>query len=121
MRILKKKRQQHCARRMVTQRNGVAGQGENRMTEAGVHFTLKMCLFFFQGTISVGIDATDLFDRYDEEYEDVPGNSFPQIEINKMHISQSIEVGAGVSVKIHPVSLWKQTSSLARMDLALPK
>lgn len=45
-----------------------------------------------QGTISVGIDATDLFDRYDEEYEDVSGSSFPQIEINKMHISQSIEV-----------------------------
>ncbi|RMB91688.1 hypothetical protein DUI87_31918 [Hirundo rustica rustica] len=46
---------------------------------------------FLKGTISVGIDATDLFDRYDEEYEDVPGSSFPQIEINKMHISQSIE------------------------------
>ncbi|EMP35272.1 DnaJ like protein subfamily C member 11, partial [Chelonia mydas] len=45
----------------------------------------------WEGTISVGIDATDLFDRYDEEYEDVPGSSFPQIEINKMHISQSIE------------------------------
>uniref|UniRef100_A0A8U7NW79 DnaJ homolog subfamily C member 11 n=1 Tax=Corvus moneduloides TaxID=1196302 RepID=A0A8U7NW79_CORMO len=45
-----------------------------------------------KGTISVGIDATDLFDRYDEEYEDVPGSNFPQIEINKMHISQSIEV-----------------------------
>ncbi|KAK2513556.1 Dnajc11 [Columba guinea] len=44
-----------------------------------------------KGTISVGIDATDLFDRYDEEYEDVSGSSFPQIEINKMHISQSIE------------------------------
>ncbi|XP_044275599.1 dnaJ homolog subfamily C member 11 isoform X2 [Varanus komodoensis] len=44
-----------------------------------------------KGTISVGIDATDLFDRYDEEYEDVPGSGFPQIEINKMHISQSIE------------------------------
>lgn len=44
-----------------------------------------------KGTISVGIDATDLFDRYDEEYEDVQGSSFPQIEINKMHISQSIE------------------------------
>ncbi|XP_064423781.1 dnaJ homolog subfamily C member 11 [Latimeria chalumnae] len=44
-----------------------------------------------KGTISVGIDATDLFDRYDEEYEDVPGSSLPQIEINKMHISQSIE------------------------------
>lgn len=53
------------------------------------------CLFLPpppQGTISVGIDATDLFDRYEEEYEDVPGSSFPQIEINKMHISQSIEV-----------------------------
>ncbi|KAB0397144.1 hypothetical protein E2I00_007763, partial [Balaenoptera physalus] len=44
------------------------------------------------GTISVGIDATDLFDRYEEEYEDVSGSGFPQIEINKMHISQSIEV-----------------------------
>ncbi|XP_004863759.1 dnaJ homolog subfamily C member 11 [Heterocephalus glaber] len=44
-----------------------------------------------KGTISVGIDATDLFDRYDEEYEDVSGSGFPQIEINKMHISQSIE------------------------------
>ncbi|NXE24604.1 DJC11 protein, partial [Ardeotis kori] len=44
------------------------------------------------GTISVGIDATDLFDRYDEEYEDVPGSSFPQIEINKMHRGGSIEV-----------------------------
>ncbi|TKC51556.1 hypothetical protein EI555_002201, partial [Monodon monoceros] len=43
------------------------------------------------GTISVGIDATDLFDRYEEEYEDVSGSGFPQIEINKMHISQSIE------------------------------
>ncbi|XP_028663219.1 dnaJ homolog subfamily C member 11 [Erpetoichthys calabaricus] len=44
-----------------------------------------------KGTISVGVDATDLFDRYDEEYEDVPGGGFPQIEINRMHISQSIE------------------------------
>uniref|UniRef100_A0A8C9AI19 DnaJ homolog subfamily C member 11 n=1 Tax=Prolemur simus TaxID=1328070 RepID=A0A8C9AI19_PROSS len=44
-----------------------------------------------KGTISVGVDATDLFDRYDEEYEDVSGSGFPQIEINKMHISQSIE------------------------------
>ncbi|XP_024831913.1 dnaJ homolog subfamily C member 11 isoform X3 [Bos indicus] len=50
-----------------------------------------------KGTISVGIDATDLFDRYEEEYEDVSGSGFPQIEINKMHISQSIELefGAG--------------------------
>lgn len=58
------------------------------LVNAGYLFHLS----FPQGTISVGIDATDLFDRYDEEYEDVPGSSFPQIEINKMHISQSIEV-----------------------------
>ncbi|XP_004705251.1 dnaJ homolog subfamily C member 11 [Echinops telfairi] len=44
-----------------------------------------------KGTISVGVDATDLFDRYEEDYEDVSGSGFPQIEINKMHISQSIE------------------------------
>ncbi|KAM6219450.1 dnaJ homolog subfamily C member 11 [Rhynchocyon petersi] len=44
-----------------------------------------------KGTISVGVDATDLFDRYEEEYEDVSGSGFPQIEINKMHIAQSIE------------------------------
>lgn len=42
--------------------------------------------------ISVGVDATDLFDRYEEDYEDVPGGGFPHVEINKMHISQSIEV-----------------------------
>ncbi|XP_078235262.1 dnaJ homolog subfamily C member 11 isoform X2 [Pogona vitticeps] len=44
-----------------------------------------------KGTIIVGIDATDLFDRYDEEYEDVSGSTFPHLEINKMYISQSIE------------------------------
>ncbi|KAE8593283.1 hypothetical protein XENTR_v10019060 [Xenopus tropicalis] len=44
-----------------------------------------------KGTISVGIDATELFDRYDEDFEDIPGSGFPQIEINRMHISQSIE------------------------------
>ncbi|XP_036388244.1 dnaJ homolog subfamily C member 11 [Megalops cyprinoides] len=44
-----------------------------------------------KGMISVGVDATDLFDRYEEDYEDMPGGGFPQIEINKMHISQSIE------------------------------
>lgn len=47
---------------------------------------------FLQGTISVGIDATDLFDRYEEDYEDVVGGGVPHVEINKMHISQSIEV-----------------------------
>lgn len=40
----------------------------------------------------MGIDATDLFDRYEEEYEDVVGGGVPHLEINKMHISQSIEV-----------------------------
>lgn len=44
-----------------------------------------------QGTISVGIDATDLFDRYEEDYEDAVGG-IPHIEINRMQISQSIEV-----------------------------
>uniref|UniRef100_A0A7N5ZXP8 J domain-containing protein n=1 Tax=Anabas testudineus TaxID=64144 RepID=A0A7N5ZXP8_ANATE len=43
-----------------------------------------------KGTISVGIDATDLFDRYEEDYEDMVGG-VPHVEINKMHISQSIE------------------------------
>ncbi|KAJ8016755.1 hypothetical protein DPEC_G00010660 [Dallia pectoralis] len=43
-----------------------------------------------KGMISVGVDATDLFDRYEEDYEDLPG-AFPHVEINKMHISQSIE------------------------------
>ncbi|KAA0707484.1 DnaJ -like protein subfamily C member 11 [Triplophysa tibetana] len=44
-----------------------------------------------KGTISVGIDATELFDHYDEDFEDAPGGGFPHIEINRMHISQSIE------------------------------
>ncbi|XP_034732160.1 dnaJ homolog subfamily C member 11a [Etheostoma cragini] len=44
-----------------------------------------------KGTISVGIDATDLFDQYEEDYEDVVGGGIPHVEINKMHISQSIE------------------------------
>nr|XP_015814978.2 dnaJ homolog subfamily C member 11 [Nothobranchius furzeri] len=44
-----------------------------------------------KGTISVGVDATDLFDRYDEDFEEMPGGGFPHVEINKMHISQSIE------------------------------
>ncbi|MBN3272344.1 DJC11 protein, partial [Polyodon spathula] len=48
-----------------------------------------------QGTISVGVDATDLFDRYDEDYEEIPGGGFPHIEINRMHISQSIELELG--------------------------
>uniref|UniRef100_A0A4W4EL50 DnaJ homolog subfamily C member 11 n=1 Tax=Electrophorus electricus TaxID=8005 RepID=A0A4W4EL50_ELEEL len=44
-----------------------------------------------KGTISVGIDATDLFDRYEEDFEEVSGGGFPRVEINRMHISQSIE------------------------------
>ena len=56
-----------------------------------------------KGTISVGTDATDLFDRYEEEYEDVSGSGFPQIEVNKMHISQSI---------VAPQQLQTQPSSL---------
>lgn len=41
--------------------------------------------------ISVGIDATDLFDRYEEDFEEMDGGGLPHVEINKMHISQSIE------------------------------
>uniref|UniRef100_A0A8C7X1S5 DnaJ (Hsp40) homolog, subfamily C, member 11a n=1 Tax=Oryzias sinensis TaxID=183150 RepID=A0A8C7X1S5_9TELE len=44
-----------------------------------------------KGMISVGIDATDLFDRYEEDFEDMVGGGLPYVEINKMHISQSIE------------------------------
>lgn len=40
----------------------------------------------------MGIDATDLFDRYEEDYEDMVAGGVPHVEINKMHISQSIEV-----------------------------
>lgn len=53
---------------------------------------ITLCTLIIQGTISVGVDATDLFDRYDEDFEEMPGGGFPHIEINKMHISQSIEV-----------------------------
>lgn len=52
-----------------------------------------------QGTISVGIDATDLFDHYEEDFEDMPeGGGFPHIEINRMHISQSVEVSKAICV-----------------------
>ncbi|TNN57061.1 DnaJ subfamily C member 11 [Liparis tanakae] len=44
-----------------------------------------------KGTISVGVDATDLFDQYEEDYEEMAGGGVPHVEINKMHISQSIE------------------------------
>lgn len=55
---------------------------------------------FIQGTISVGIDATELFDHYDEDFEDVPGGGFPHIEINRMHISQSIEVNMNNDITV---------------------
>ncbi|CAH1775530.1 unnamed protein product [Owenia fusiformis] len=40
-----------------------------------------------KGSINVGIDATDLFDRYDEQFF----SGLPTIEISQMSISQSIE------------------------------
>lgn len=40
----------------------------------------------------MGIDATDLFDRYEDDYEEMDEGGVPHVEINKMHISQSIEV-----------------------------
>lgn len=48
----------------------------------------------------MGIDATDLFDRYEEDYEDMAGGGVPHLEINKMHISQSIEVIGGFRVAL---------------------
>lgn len=58
-----------------------------------------LCVLFLQGTISVGIDATDLFDRYEEDFEEMPGGGggFPHVEINRMHISQSVEVSSHMS------------------------
>lgn len=44
-----------------------------------------------KGTISVGINATDLFDPYEEDFDDMGGGGIPHVEINRMHISQSIE------------------------------
>uniref|UniRef100_A0A023GL89 J domain-containing protein n=1 Tax=Amblyomma triste TaxID=251400 RepID=A0A023GL89_AMBTT len=41
-----------------------------------------------KGTISVGVDATDIFEAY---YDDDTKGSFPQLEINSMAINQSIE------------------------------
>lgn len=41
-----------------------------------------------KGSISVGIDATDLFEAY---YDDDSGGFVPHMEINSMNISQSIE------------------------------
>lgn len=61
-----------------------------------------LCCLIIQGTISVGVDATDLFDRYDEDFEEMPGGGFPHIEINKMHISQSIEVQQNTHILTHP-------------------
>ncbi|CAH3016204.1 unnamed protein product [Porites evermanni] len=40
------------------------------------------------GSISVGVDATNLFDSYEDSFE---GRFLPNIEVNSMSISQSIE------------------------------
>lgn len=67
----------------------------------------KSCVYsgFVQGTISVGIDATDLFDRYEEDFEEMPGGGFPHIEINRMHISQSVEVREACEQHVINVSI----------------
>lgn len=70
-----------------------------------MHFTLNARSCYLQGTISVGIDATDLFDRYEEGYEDMVGGGVPHLEINKMHISQSIEVAFGFRVGVIVLSV----------------
>ncbi|KAJ8360569.1 hypothetical protein SKAU_G00170940 [Synaphobranchus kaupii] len=45
-----------------------------------------------RGQSAVGVDATDLFDRAMKKItRTCPSGGFPQIEINRMHISQSIE------------------------------
>lgn len=42
-----------------------------------------------RGNITVNINATDIFNSYDNEYDDKPG--FPTIEVSGMSMSQSIE------------------------------
>lgn len=76
-------------------------------------------VFLPQGTISVGIDATDLFDRYEEEYEDVSGSGFPQIEINKMHISQSIEVKRRLPLVWAGLGLVRRAAGLSLLGVFL--
>lgn len=72
-------------------------QTSERVTVRVVHYVTTLPYpLIIQGTISVGIDATDLFDRYEEDFEEMPGGGFPHIEINRMHISQSIEVNKAI-------------------------
>ncbi|XP_075912530.1 dnaJ homolog subfamily C member 11 isoform X1 [Petromyzon marinus] len=46
-----------------------------------------------KGTVTVGVDATDLFEPYEDDYEDGEGGRrwLPHVEVNRMSISQSIE------------------------------
>ncbi|KAL3861143.1 hypothetical protein ACJMK2_007212 [Sinanodonta woodiana] len=46
-----------------------------------------------RGQVTIGLNATDLFDRYAgyEEYEDYEEPRFPTVEINNMNISQTVE------------------------------
>lgn len=60
----------------------------------------------------MGIDATDLFDRYEEDYEDMVGGGVPHVEINKMHISQSIEVKNAPT----GISMWHFLQSVLERD-----
>ena len=49
----------------------------------------------------MGVDATDLFDRYEEDYEEMPASGIPHLEINRMHISQSIEVSTALPLRLN--------------------
>lgn len=46
-----------------------------------------------RGNVTVNINATDIFNQYDEDYEydDLVRSSFPVIEVSAMSLSQSIE------------------------------
>ncbi|XP_012264021.2 dnaJ homolog subfamily C member 11 [Athalia rosae] len=45
-----------------------------------------------KGNVTVNINATDIFNRYDDEYDDIGGERiFPTIEVSGMSFSQSIE------------------------------
>ncbi|KAK3740940.1 hypothetical protein QZH41_017787 [Actinostola sp. cb2023] len=61
-------------------------EGYNREQTQRV-FEINVSSCSLQGSISVGIDATDLFDHFDI-FED---RTFPNIEINNMSIMQAIE------------------------------
>ncbi|XP_046423389.1 dnaJ homolog subfamily C member 11 isoform X1 [Neodiprion pinetum] len=44
-----------------------------------------------KGNVTVNINATDIFNRYDDEYDDISDRIFPTIEVSGMSFSQSIE------------------------------